>query len=333
MRDKIVLTTFVALIAWGGLGGPAMAQQPVASGAQPAATATVDRAQVENYIRLIKGELERGEARVVSVTDQLRSLNGDIESRVDRIVQLLSQVRDSADTAGSRMRIAKSEVLAGLEAMARYFARERDRRKKEMNNPYAQIEAADLAGDVTALNAKIETCVTQSLEIAKSLVPHTEDDVRKYDDWDYDSSDESREYKRVKRDAEASVKIKSELVADLRASIVKLTQDVKAREMEIHTTMDLHKREHLMNDVREMRQTIEMRRAQIEELMMAPKPETRAVGQKAAFEMDQLLDEMTQSLKRDFSKLKVLINERDEARARLKPLKDKLEKATAMLAQ
>jgi hypothetical protein len=186
---------------------------------------------------------------------------------------------------------------------------------------------------VTALNAKIETCVTQSLEIAKSLVPHTEDDVRKYDDWDYDSSDESREYKRVKRDAEASVKIKSELVADLRASIEKLTQDVKAREMEIHTTMDLHKREHLMNDVREMRQTIEMRRAQIEELMMAPKPETRAVGQKAAFEMDQLLDEMTQSLKRDFSKLKVLINERDEARARLKPLKDKLEKATAMLAQ
>jgi len=44
-----------------------------------------------------------------------------------------------------------------------------------------------------------------------------------------------------------------------------------------------------------------------------------------------MLDEMTQELKRDFAKFKSLVNERDAARARVKPLKERMEKAAAML--
>jgi len=40
---------------------------------------------------------------------------------------------------------------------------------------------------------------------------------------------------------------------------------------------------------------------------------------------------MTQELKRDFAKFKSLVNERDAARARVKPLKERMEKAAAML--
>jgi hypothetical protein len=47
--------------------------------------------------------------------------------------------------------------------------------------------------------------------------------------------------------------------------------------------------------------------------------------------MDKMLNEMAVELRSDFAKFKHLVSERDTARARLKPLKERLEKATAML--
>ncbi len=310
---------------------PVSAQELVATGQQGGATSKVDRATIENYIRVMTIEVDRAEARVGAQTAQLVSLNGDIESRVQRMVSLLSSVRDSTDSAESRMRRAKVEALSGLEAVARYYAQERDRRKKEMNNPYAQISADDLAKDVAALNTGIETCVTQSLEIAKSLVQHQEGEVKKYDDGYSDDNNETREYQRSKRDAEASVKIKTDLVADLRASIEKLSRDIKNREVELSYAADASTKERLSTDIETMRKTIDARRGQVEELLMAPKPSTRAVGHKAAFEMDKMLEEMTKELRQDFAKFRALVMERDMARARVKPLKDRLAGARAML--
>jgi len=120
-------------------------------------------------------------------------------------------------------------------------------------------------------------------------------------------------------------------VDDLRASIDKLSRDVKAREAELKATTDPAKQERLSKDIETMRQTIEARRTQIEELVTAPRPGTRPVGSDGAFEMDQMLDEMSGELKTDFAKFKRLVVERDAACARVKPLKERLERATAQL--
>lgn len=305
--------------------------QAAAEQVPAAAPAVADRAQLENYIRVMKGELERAESRVKTVTAQLVSLDDDIESRVNRIVSLLSSMRDSTDKSNTRIRKTKEEVLAGLKATAVYYAQQRDRRKKEMGNQYAQIDDEGLAGDVAALNKRIETRVTQSLEIAKSLVQYDEGATEQYRDWDHDYSSETREYRKIKKDASASVKMKSEVVATLRASMEKLGRDVNAREAELKTCSDPQRQAQLAEDIKTMRQTIEARRYQIEDLVTASKPATRAVSSKGAFEIDQMLDDMRLQLKADFAKFKSLVNERDAARARLKPLKDRLQKATAML--
>ena len=324
------MTTVVLSLAI-ALTQPAEAQQAAATGQQAVASAAADRAQLENYIRVMKNELERAEARAKAVTAQLVSLDDDIESRVNRIVSLLSSVRDSTDGSNTRLRKAKEDALDGLKATAVYYAQQRDRRKKEMGNAYAQIEDDALARDVAALNARIEVRVTQSLEIAKSLVQFEEGSTDRYRDWDTDYSSETREYRKVKKDASASVKIKSEVVATLRASMEKLGRDVNAREAELKTCTDPQRQAQLTEDIRTMRQTIEARRYQIEDLVTAPKPDTRPVSSKGAFEIDKMLDEMTRELKGDFAKFKSLIHELDVARARLKPLKARLEKATAMM--
>jgi hypothetical protein len=309
---------------------PAAAQE-AATGQPAVVSAQVDRAQLENYVRVMKGELERAEARAKAVTAQLVSLDDDIESRMNHIVSLLASVRDSADGPNSRMRKAKEEALAGLKAGAVYYAQQRDLRKKEMGNSLARIDDEALARDVAALNARIEMRVTQSLDIAASLVQQEEGRVDRYQNAETDYSSETREYRKVQRDARASVKIKTDLVAVLRASIEKLSRDVKAREDDLKMTADPQRQAQLTEDIKTMRQTIEVRRGQIEDLMAAPKPSTRPVGGKAAFEIDKMLDEMAIELRSDFAKFKHLVNERDTARARLKPLKERLEKATAML--
>jgi hypothetical protein len=309
---------------------PAAAQEAV-TGPQAGVSAEMDRAQLETYVNVLKGELERAEARVVAVTAQLATLDADIESRMNRIVSLLSSVRDSADAPGSRMRKAKEEALAGLKASAVYYAQQRDMRKKAMGDSFAQIDDEALARDVAALNARIETRVTQALDIASSLAQQEEGRVDRHETTDTDYSSETREYRRVQSDARASAIVKTELVGTLRASIDKLSRDVKAREADLRVTTDAQRQAQLAEDIKTMNQTIDIRRTQIENLLTAPKPSTRSVGGKAAFEMDKMLDEMALELKADFAKFKHLVNEGDAARARLKPLKERLEKATALL--
>lgn len=307
---------------------PVAAQQVAATGQSASASAAADRAQLENYIRVLDGELERSEARVASLTAQLVALDQDIESRVGRLVSLLSSVRDSADGSGIRIRQAKEDALAGLKSAALYYAQERDRRKAQIGSAYAPIAADELSNDVAALNARIELRITQSLDIAESLVQHQEGPTGRYQDSD---AYESAEYRKLERDAGASVKMKTDLVASLRASIDKLSRETEAREVQLRATTDPQKQAQLTRENADARRTIEARRDQIEELLSGSKPATRPVGSKGAFELDKMLREMASELKSDFSKFKGLVVDRDMARARVKPLKERLAKVQAAL--
>jgi hypothetical protein len=308
---------------------PAAAQQPVSTGQQAVASASVDRAQVENYVRVMKGEVERAEARVAALKGQLVALDDDIESRINRVVTLLASVRDSADTSGIRIRKDKEDAIESIKAMAKYYAEERDKRRKALASPNTPIEAAALTNDLLALNARIETRVKQALDIAASLPQQGERRVDRYSD---ESSSETREYRKVEKDAQAAVRIKADLVADLRKGIDKLTREIAAREAELGATTDPKKRELLTRDINTLRETLSARRSQVEEVMTASQSDTRPVGSKGAFEMDKLFDEMVQELKQDFTKFRILVGERDDALMRLKPLKERLARATVALA-
>jgi hypothetical protein len=297
-----------------------------ASGQQEeAAAASPDRAQWENVVLVMQGELARAEARAASMTAQLVALDDDIEARINRIVSLLASVRDSSDGPGNRIRKSKEDALAGIKNSAVYYAQERDQRLKLLESHSARFDEELLAREIAALNGRIETRITQSLAIADSL-------VQQQDGSGYNHG-ESQEQRKVRYDGQASVKVKADLVAALRAGIDKQTREIAMRDEAIRAAVDPAVRDQLQKDNESARQIIAARRSQIEELIRAPRPSTRPVGGKAAFELDKLLDEMTAELRRDFAKFKVLVNECEESRSRLKPLRDRLEQATALLAE
>ena len=307
---------------------PASAQPP-AGGEQPTTTkTTVDPERLANYIRVIEGELERAEGRANSVTTQLVYLDDDIESLIKRIVSLLSSSRDSNQGPGTRIRMMKKDLLKKLKASTRYYAHERDKRQKEMGNRFAQLDNEDLSKDVTALNKRIEIRIAQSIDITASLTRSKEGNAGTYRSWNTDYSNKSKEFKKTQKDANASTKIKAELIATLRAGIDKLTRENNTRETELRLTKDPQKQNLLLKDMDATRQMIEIRRNQIEQVMTKSKS-TRPVSSKAAFETDKLLNDMTANLRKDFMKFRSLVNERDTARARVKPLKERLAKAKA----
>lgn len=292
----------------------ATAQQPADS------TAPADQVQTESVLLVMKGELARAEARACSVNAQLVSLDNDIESRINRMISLLCSVRDSTDGSGNRIRKSKEDALAGIKATALYYAQERDRRRKELESGRSLKDEDVLAREVAALNARIESRVTQSLAIAESLVLHQEGGGS----GDFN---ETQEQRKQRYDAQASVKVKADLVATLRASIDKQTREIAMRDEELRSAVDPQKREQLVMDNEDARQVVKSRRDQIEQLVTAPKAATRPVGGKAAFELDKLLDDMTAELRQDFAKFKSLVYESDQARIRVKLMSDRLEQA------
>lgn len=284
-------------------------------------TDAAERAQLENYIGIMKLEAERSQLKADALKSQLGALDADIESRMDRIITLLSSVRDSTEGPGSRMRKEKQDAIDGLKASVKYYAQERDRRRKEMESPNSRIEDEELARDIAALNARIELRVTQTLSLAESLVQAQE------------NPGETAEQRKARYDAQASVTIKSKLMDDLKASIEKQTRDIAAREQELKLATDPQKREQLKQANDTAREVIAARRKQIEELIYAQKTSTRAVSGKAAFELENLINDMTAELRRDFAKFKSLVYERDEARARVKSLQGRMAYMTDLLAK
>lgn len=234
-----------------------VAAQESAVPAQQAVVSGPGRKQLEDYVRVMNGEVERAEARVTGVREQLMSMDNGIESRV---------------------------------------------------------------------------CVTQALDAAASLTQHEEGAVSKYTDRDTNYSIKTREYKHAENDARESAKIKADFVADLRAGIDKLAREKKVLEAEFRQTTDAGKVEQLKKDIDDRNKTIKARRTQIEELVTASEPTTKPVSQRAAFEMDKMIDEMTTELKKDFTAFKRLVAELDAARVRVKPLKERLAKVTVTLA-
>lgn len=289
-----------------------------AAAPQPDVSPASTEADPRDHAQLVmSAELAQAEARADSLTAQLRELDADIEARIARMISLLASVRDSNDGAGNRIRKAKEEALDGIRATALYYAQERDRRTKALLNGGASAGEDVLARQVAALNARIETRVTQSLAIAESLVA-----LRKGSGGG--DFHESAEQRKLRYDAQASVSIKEDLVKTLRAGIDRQTREIALRDDALRTLTDPGKRTLLEQQNETARQLIEARRSQIETLLQAAPTATRPVGSKAAFELDQLLDEMTAELRRDFGKFKGLVAEGDAAHARVKMLRARL---------
>ena len=325
----------LAAAALAGLIGAASAQPAPAAGAadKPAADAAALIAQRKLYGEALAAEAAKSQERLDAVTEQLRSLDGDIESRLDRIVKLLSTIRDSTDSRG-RVRRSKDKAIEGLKNSIAFYARERDMRAQALAAPAANVSVSqeNLAKDKGALDARIDKRVDQIAALAKSLTQNEEfGRYERYRNDEYDYNAETKEFKRFEKDVSGSVKIKSELLQELKAAIDKQTREADGLRQTLQAATDPQRQEQIKKLIEEKEELIADRRKEIEELMIADAPNTRPVSSKGAFEIDKLLAEMTLDLQGDFRKFQQLVSERNEAQKRAQYHQSRLAKFNASL--
>jgi len=302
----------LAAAALAGLIGTASAQPASAADADDAAALTAQRQQIAETLA---AEAAKSQGRIDALTAQLRALDGDIESRIDRIVKLLSTIKDSTDSKG-RVRRSKEKAIEGLKKSIAYFARERDMRDQALVAPDANVAVSKetLAKDAKVLDTRIEKRIDQISALAKSLAQNQEfSQYERYRNDEYDYNAETKEFKRFEKDVSGSVKIKSELIQDLKAAIEKQTRDIEGLRKMLATTTDPKRQEQIKDEIEQKEELIAERRQQAEELLSTSATAAKPVSSKGAFEIDKMLAEMTLDLQSDFRKFEQLVSERNEA--------------------
>ena len=301
--------------------------------AQTPAAPKYTAADIKEYISATEAELERRGNRERSLTEQIIMLDADIEGRVAAILTALSKHRDSTDSRGKLMGI-KKDAIEGLQKSLEYYGRERDKRSHDLKANYSRVAKSDLVQDVDAINKRIDKRVEQIVDITKSFTEHKEfANYNRYNHHNGISGGKTPAQTRSDRSHKDGVREKSKLVEEMRDAMKKLERKNANLQGSLKWMTLANTKEAVQAELKRNNEVLAKRREQLIELIGSSKTATKTVSKDAAFEMGKLFDDVTDEIRKDFIKIKQYVIERDNARAALKPWKDRLANAKAALAK
>jgi hypothetical protein len=288
---------------------------------------------VEKYIRHYKAEFSRREARVTSLTEQIRAIDEDLEYRVKGVVDMLLGVRDSVDSK-SRVMGIKLDAIEALQKSIVYYGQERDRRLRALESPATLIEKDTLQRDVTALNKRIDERIEQIAQLTGSFDRNAEyRNNRRYTNNDINYNQETLEFRRHERLVSKGAVEVSRITEEMREAINRLRSKSAHIEHSMEMTISVERIEALTAEHKQVRDLIRKRQEQLKTILKTTGGATRPMAQRAAFEMDQHVDEVISEIRWDVNRLKSRIRERDTARSALPSIKSRLERAEAALVE
>lgn len=290
--------------------------------------------QMKQYVANLKAEIARRGARERALNEEIISLDADIEARIDSVMKMLSSKRDSTDSK-ALVHGLKEETIKGLQKSIEWYVYQRNKRAKDMKASYSQAPKEDLKKDVDALNERIDKRIEQIIDLTKSFTEHKEfREYSRYRHNDISYSVKTREAQRREQVHREGVREKARIVDELRDAIKLLETKNMQLESSISYTGVQATKNALRAEINTNKELIVKRRAQLQELIDDEGGgSTKTVSKDAAFEMDKLLDDVVEEIRRDYRKMQQLVVERDKARSLTKPWKDKLLKAEAALQQ
>jgi hypothetical protein len=288
---------------------------------------------VEKYIRHYKAEFSRREARVTSLTEQIRAIDEDLEYRVKGVVDMLLGVRDSVDSK-SRVMGIKLDAIEALQKSIVYYGQERDLRVRALASPATVIDKDTLQRDVTALNKRIDERIKQIAQLTGSFDRNEEyRNNRRYTNNDINYNQETLEFRRHERLVSKGAVEVSRITEEMREAINRLRSKSGQIEHSLEMTISAERIEALTAEHKQIRDLIRKRQEQLKTILKTTGGATRPMAQRAAFEMDQHVDEVISEIRWDVNRLKSRIRERDTARSALPSIKSRLERAEAALAE
>ena len=297
--------------------------------------------EVRHTIAVLEKRVALQEKKIKDVTDEMIRIDENLERQVNTIVEQISALSDSQDS-GTKMIERKREVIDGLKRSAEFYAKERDRRNRELARPTElNVPKEDQAQDVAALDERIEERVAQILAVTASLAEHQ--DYKKYESYQstryggysgYSSNVRRRktdEYRQNERENKKSVNTKKQIHADLQTGIDGLKRENAQLENKLKYARNEDERALYRDQIDYNTELISKREAQMLSVVSDANPGQKKVSRKAANTIDKMLEEATVVFRGDHNRLLELNKQRDRERSALKRLNERLDRVRPCL--
>ncbi|MCE9613675.1 MAG: hypothetical protein K8T26_05320 [Lentisphaerae bacterium] len=317
---------------------------PPALGQTPAAPAP---ATLDPQIAMLQQHVALQEEKVRALTADMIAIDQGVEREVTRMVDDLAALSDS-DDSDTKIATQKRETIAALKRCIDFYRKLREERKAQLLHPtYLNVSDEDLKQDMARLDERTEARVEQILQVTESLAQAPE--IARADRYETAENgrrlgltDAYRQSERLHQNSETTVNKVSE---GLEKDKARLTAENARLNQQLSMTRDPDTVEFLKSSIAWNEELIVRRTEQAAAVTSGtattspagsdyagnakdPQPVTR----KAANELDREFDAARLDIKAQYQKLLTLKTRRDQERAQLKRLNDKLASATAAQA-
>lgn len=292
--------------------------------------------EIKRAISVVEQRLERQEGRVNDLRSELIRLDGRIEKGVDRIVKALESVGDSKD---SRTRVAqtKGKVIEGLKKSIGIYQQKRSQVRAQLAKLRSDMEKSGLKGDMKKFDKMAEKRIDQIMELSKSLTTH--EDYKKYDTyassnywgWNNTVQEKNEDYVQNKRVTKITDKERKEIIAALKKSIEDLGTQNRAMKGRLDSPNFANQKDLIQEDIERNEQAIARRETQLEGMLTPTQPATTPINRRAAHEMELMIRDIADDLKRDFNTLFRRYSEFVKERSQSNALKEQLVMLKKML--
>ena len=307
---------WAVMIVWVAAMGAVAQTPPAATQAPRAATPE----ELQRSMQILQQRINLQQQYLTDLRTKMLALDDSIEKRVDQLLKQLESVKDSVDSK-TRLGHLKAGIIEGLRNSITFYKNERNKRVSSMVQNYAGLTQEQLQQDVKKLDERSEKRVDQIGKLASTLTGHK--GYQQYETfWDNSGAFrvESDRYRHNRQEESNTVKTQRQLVDGARKTIEDLKRQNATLEAAIPYKRGEEEKQFLRTQIQHNNELMDNLRNRVQSLINSSDSGARELGQREAFQLEQLVNEMVTALKRDFNSFRAMIYERDNGRMRLNTL-------------
>jgi len=277
----------------------------------------------------LENQIQKHQEKINKMTDEIMKLDSEIDASVSKIINYISSVKDSAESR-SKVITKKEETVKALTESIDFYRNERGKRLSKYKRRASNSTKKELAGEIEAIDAKIDERINQIVQITSSLTQN--ENFNKYSYKMRYSGNKirkprkviSKEYRQNEVVASKTKRNKKVVVEKLKEEVDGLKNKNKKLEIELKKNPSEKKKEWIETQIEKNSGNVGIRAKQAENLENATSLATTPLRNEDVREMDEKLAEMTSEIQELRNKLVKLDIERDRERAIIKPMKKQL---------
>jgi len=129
------------------------------------------------------------EAKVNDLRDEMVRVSQDIDDDVNAMLGLIIPLTDSKDS-GNKVALMKKDTIESLRKVIDFYVAERQKLEGQLARPATAMSKPQIAGQVEAIDEKIDERISEMMRISASMAEHKEFDKYEYSyDWHDDNLD------------------------------------------------------------------------------------------------------------------------------------------------